>query len=52
MTARKANITNTIDFTPIIVGSWKSRFNAFNWNVSGTKRDVAPKQRYAVIGGY
>ena len=31
---------------PIIVGSWKSRFKTLNLNVSETKRDVAPKQRF------
>ena len=34
------------DYTPIIVGSWKSRFKFLNSDVSGTKRDVVPKQRY------
>ena len=34
------------DSTPNIVGSWKSRFKILNLNVSRTKRDVAPKQRY------
>ena len=31
---------------PATVGSWKSRFKTLNLNVSGTNRDVAPKQRY------
>ena len=31
---------------PIVVGSWKSRFKTLNLSVSGTKRDVAPKQKY------
>ena len=35
-----------IDYTPIIVGSWKSRFKISNLNVSGTNRDVVLKQRY------
>ena len=33
------------DYAPIIVDSWKSRFKTLNLDVSGTKRDVAPKQR-------
>ena len=33
------------DYTPIIVGSWKSRFKTLNLDVSETKRDVAPTQR-------
>ena len=33
------------DYTPIIKGSWKSRFKTMNLNVSGTKKDVASKQR-------
>ena len=35
------------DYTPIIVGSWKSRFKIFDFKyVSGTNRDVVRKQRY------
>ena len=34
------------DYTPIIVGSRKSSSKFLNLNVSGTKRDVAPKQKY------
>ena len=34
------------DHTPIIVGRWKSRFKILDLNVSGTNRDVVPKQRY------
>ena len=33
------------DYTAIIVVSWKSRFKTLNLNASGTKKDVAPKQR-------
>ena len=35
-----------IDYTPTIVGSWKSRFKISNLNVSRTNRDVVLKQRY------
>ena len=34
------------DYTPIIVGCWKSRFKTSSLNVSGNKRDVAGRQRY------
>ena len=34
------------DYTPIIIGRWKSRFKFLNLNVSVTIRDVVPKQRY------
>ena len=40
-TTRKANI-----WPIIVVGSSKSRSKFLNVNVSGTKRDGVPKQRY------